>query len=141
MIILDTNVVSEFGKPAPDENVKAWLGRQTKTDLFLCAPGVMEQAYGAQKALLRSGTDRYFRVLDDLTSLEFNNRVVAFDGSAPRIAGIILATRESAGRPMSLGDAMIAAIAIAHGATLATRNTRDFDGLDLKLANPFEAGA
>ncbi len=36
---------------------------------------------------------------------------------------------------------MIAAICIAQSATLATRNVRDFDGLDLKLVNPFEAGA
>ena len=45
------------------------------------------------------------------------------------------------GRPISLSDAMIAAICLAHDATLATRNVRDFDGLDLKLVNPFEAGA
>jgi predicted nucleic acid-binding protein len=38
-------------------------------------------------------------------------------------------------------DAMIAAIRIVHGAALATRNVRDFDGLDLELVNPFEGGA
>lgn len=38
-------------------------------------------------------------------------------------------------------DAMIAAICITHGATLATRNAKDFEGLDLKLVNPFEAEA
>jgi predicted nucleic acid-binding protein len=46
-----------------------------------------------------------------------------------------------AGRPIETKDAMIAAICTAHGAKLATRNVRDFDGLDLALVNPFEAGA
>ena len=48
--------------------------------------------------------------------------------------------RRKAGRPMETKDAMIAAICLANGATLATRNTRDFEGLDLKLVNPFEDG-
>ncbi len=41
---------------------------------------------------------------------------------------------------METKDAMIAAICLANGATLATRNTKDFEGLDLKLINPFESG-
>jgi predicted nucleic acid-binding protein len=53
----------------------------------------------------------------------------------------VRAQRERRGRPLSLGDSMIAAICLVHGATLATRNVRDFDGLDLKLVNPFEASA
>ncbi|TIP21905.1 MAG: type II toxin-antitoxin system VapC family toxin, partial [Mesorhizobium sp.] len=48
---------------------------------------------------------------------------------------------ENLGRPVSLSDAMIAAICLAHDATLATRNVRDFDELGLKLVNPFEADA
>lgn len=39
---------------------------------------------------------------------------------------------------METKDAMIAAICLSHGATLATRNVKDFEGLDLKLVNPFE---
>ncbi len=50
----------------------------------------------------------------------------------PRLAGKLRAARERMGRPISLSDGMIAAICLAHDATLATRNVRDFDGLDLK---------
>ena len=45
------------------------------------------------------------------------------------------------GRPIGPVDAMIAATCLVHDATLATRNTRDFEGLDLKLVNPFEPSA
>lgn len=141
MIVLDTNIVSESSKRAPDANVEAWFKRQRKPELHLCGPVVMEQAYGAQRAFLRTGTERYFRVLNDMISADFRGRILAFDGAAPELAGRLRAIRDKAGRPLGIGDAMIAAICIVHDATLATRNLRDFDGLDLKLVNPFEAGA
>lgn len=54
------------------------------------------------------------------------------------MTGRLRAKRESIGHPISVQDAMIAAICLSHDATLATRNTKDFEGLDLKLVNPFE---
>jgi predicted nucleic acid-binding protein len=100
----------------------------------------MEQSYGAERFVLRTGSDRYLKIFNRLTE-RFGGRVLELDGAAPTIAGKMRAARESCGRPLSIGDAMIAAICLVHGATLATRSIRDFDGLDLKLVNPFEAGA
>ena len=48
-----------------------------------------------------------------------------------------MAQRERLGQPIALADAQIAAIALAHQAVLATRNTKDFEGLGLKLLNPW----
>lgn len=79
--------------------------------------------------------------MERLLKDEFQNRILDFVHPAPVLAGTMRAQRESAGRPLSVVDVMIAAICMAHDATLATRNMRDFDGLDLKLVNPFEAGA
>ncbi|RTM05748.1 MAG: type II toxin-antitoxin system VapC family toxin [Hyphomicrobiales bacterium] len=141
MIVLDTNVISEAGKPAPDPIVAEWLRKQDVLELYLCGPAIMEQSFGAERFLNRTGSDRYIRVLDHLISHQFAGRIVEFAGSAPRLAGKLRATRERRGHPMSLPDAMIAAICLAHDATLATRNVRDFDGLELKLVNPFEAGS
>jgi toxin FitB len=62
-----------------------------------------------------------------------------FDVTAALQHGELRAVREAVGRPVGAIDGMIAAICLVHGATLATRNTRDFEGLDLKLVNPFEA--
>ncbi len=61
-----------------------------------------------------------------------------FVEGTPVLSGRLRAKRESIGRPISVQDAMIAAICLSHDATLATRNTKDFEGLDLKLVNPFE---
>jgi hypothetical protein len=139
MIVLDTNVVSEADKPTPSQAVLQWFDEQDPLSLFLCGPVVMEQSYGAEKFRLRTGSDRYLRILDQVKE-HFGGRVLDFDGIAPMVAGKLRAFRENMGRPIATQDAMIAAICLVHGATLATRNVRDFSGLDLKLVNPFEAG-
>jgi toxin FitB len=141
VIVLDTNVVSEVSRPVPDANLVEWFRKQDLLNLYLCGPVVMEQSFGAERFLNKTGSDRHIRALDHLVSKQFSGRIVDFAGPIPRLAGKLMAMREKIGRPISLSDAMIAAICLAHDATLATRNVRDFDGLDLKLVNPFEAGA
>jgi predicted nucleic acid-binding protein len=141
MIVLDTNIVSEGDKPSPSEHVLRWFKKQDPLSLFLCGPVVMELSHGAVRYLMRTGSDRYLKILGQLVSDRFRSRVLEFDRATPSVAGELRARRESIGRPVSVQDAMIAAICLVHDATLATRNVRDFDGLDLKLVNPFEAGA
>lgn len=140
MIVLDTNIVSEADKPEPSQIVLQWFRQQDPLSLYLCGPVVMEQSYGAERFALRTGSDRYLKIFGRLTE-RFSGRVLEFNGAAPTVAGKIRAAREAAGRSMTAVDAMIAAICVAHDATLATRNVRDFDGLDLKLVNPFEPAA
>ncbi|MEX0407610.1 type II toxin-antitoxin system VapC family toxin [Aquibium sp. LZ166] len=139
MILLDTNVLSELQKPKPDRNVESWSTSVAAREMRLCGPVVMEQAYGAELFWVKTGSTRYREILQR-TLRAFSDRVLAFDGDAPVLAGRIRASRDRMDRPISIGDAMIAAICLVHGATLATRNVRDFDGLDLAVVNPFEAG-
>lgn len=140
MIVLDTNIVSELQKPHPDALVAAWLQAVPARDIYLCAPVVMEQAFGAERYFMRTGSNRYREVLRQ-TLRRFENRILDFDDDIPVLAGQLRARRDAHGQPISICDAMIAAICIAHGATLATRNIRDFAHLDLTLINPFEAQA
>ncbi|WP_159589577.1 type II toxin-antitoxin system VapC family toxin [Chelativorans xinjiangense] len=140
MIVLDTNVISELHRPEPDAAVAAWLASVAVRDTYLCGPVVMEQTYGAERYFLKSGSTRYRDILR-ATLRQFQDRVLDFTAGTPEIAGRLRAQREAHGRALSIMDAMIAAICLAHGAALATRNTRDFEGLDLTLVNPFEAGA
>jgi predicted nucleic acid-binding protein len=141
MIVLDTNAVSESSKPSPSEIVSHWFQKQDPLALYLCSPVVMELAYGAERVFIRDGSERYLHILERLVSDRFRNRILAFDDAASLQTGKLRAKRDAMGRPISVQDAMIAAICLVHGATLATRNVRDFEGLDLKLVNPFEAGA
>lgn len=140
MIVLDTNILSELQKPESDRRVDSWFKTIAIEETWLCAPVVMEQAHGAELYLLKFGSSRY-KQMQTRTLAQFAGRILVFDGSTAEIAGHIRAARDRQGRPISIGDAMIAAICIAHGATLATRNTRDFSGLDLELINPFETAA
>ncbi|MEP9398075.1 PIN domain-containing protein [Mesorhizobium sp. KR2-14] len=90
--------------------------------------------------MLRNRSPKHLIAFDRLVQGHFRDRILPMDVVAASRYGEIYAAREGAGRPIGIMDAMIAAICLVHDAMLATRNVRDFDGLDLKLVNPFEAG-
>lgn len=140
MIVLDTNIVSEAARQNPDERVKQWMRAQPLNELYLCAPVVAELSFGAHRMLLRTGSDRLVSGLRHMIERTFAGRILEFDGVTAERAGQLHAVREASGRLIAIGDLWIASICLHHGAILATRNTRDFGGLDLKLENPFEHG-
>lgn len=140
MIVLDTNIVSEVSRLRPDGNVLDWLRKQDSENLSLTSPSVMEQSYGAERKLLRDGSDKYLRLFNEIVLVQFKGKILPFTEPADRLAGQLRAQRERAGRALSIGDAIIAAICLSHGATLATRNVRDFEGLGVDLVNPFDPG-
>ena len=137
MIVLDTNVISELAKLDVDPRVERWFRAQPVSVLYLCDIVVMEQAYGGQRFFLKTGSERYSRNLTDILQ-RYKDRVLPLTRGAAIHCGKLRAERESIGRPIGVQDAMIAAICIFHGAALATRNVKDFEGLDLRLVNPFE---
>ena len=140
MIILDTNVISEPMSRRPSGRVLDWLDQQDARTLFLATPIIAEVSSGAKEFSRRTGSRRYSVLLEKLL-IEYRGKILDFRIEDAIQFGNVIAARNALGRPIDPMDAMIAAICVVNGATLATRNVRDFAGLDLKLVNPFEAGA
>ena len=141
MIILDTNVISEGFKPKPDPAVLNWLNEHARRGFFLCAPVLAELRYGIERlppGARRNGLDRL--VANAVTSL-FAGDILPFDRSSAHEFGRVFAKRQKVGRPMAPMDALIAAIAVANGMSIATRDIDGFVGLDIELINPFEASS
>jgi predicted nucleic acid-binding protein len=139
MIVLDSNVLSEMLRPAPDAGVMRWVEAHSASQLFTTAVTEAEIRYGVarlesgqRKSALASAVDGIF--LEDMAG-----RVLPFDGEAAVAYAAIVADRESHGRPISQFDAQIAAIARIHGADVATRNVRDFEGCGVGVIDPWAA--
>lgn len=137
MILLDTNVVSELMRPAPDPKVRAWFGGLGAAPLATSAVTIAEAAYGL--ARLPDGKRRS-ELMEQFDALIFGPPtlpVLGLDEQAGRLAGEFRALRESLGLGSSPSDMMIAGIAAANGASLATRNAGDFSGLPIGVVNPW----
>jgi len=139
MFILDTNVVSELIRKAPDSAVEAWAGKHALEDLFFSAVGEAELRYGA--AILPAGRRRASLVsnIEAMLRDAFGDRVLPFDSNAARAYAEIAAMRRSAGRPVPPADCQIAAIAHSRGMAVATRNVSDFEDIDVEVVNPWTA--
>ena len=139
MILLDTNVVAELMKAAPEQSVLFWISAQPESSLYTTSITQAEILHGI--ALLPSGKRR--RAIEDaahaMFTAEFKGRVLAFGSDAASPYAHIAAERRRAGRPISSFDAQIAAMARSVGATIATRNVADFSGCRVGLVNPWES--
>lgn len=78
------------------------------------------------------------KVAEGIFFQDLAGRILPFDSDAAAIYATISVERRSIGRPIRELDAQIASIAILHGASLATRNVRDFEHLDLDVINPWD---
>ena len=138
MILLDTNVVSELMRARPDDQVRSFLAAQRLETLFLPSLVVAEIRYGLARLPeggRRAGLEDLF---ERFLAEGFTDRVLPFDATCALRYARARAAREAAGRPIALADALIGGMALAHGATLATRNTADFEGIEVRLVNPWE---
>ncbi len=137
MIILDTNVLSELLRPAPEAHVLAWLEEQSPASVFTSAVTQGEILYGIR---LLPESQRRRKLWDAALTIfneDFAGRVLSFDGEAAVAYAEISASRRAAGRAISQFDATIAAVTRSHGAVLATRNGKDFEGCGIDLVDPW----
>lgn len=137
MIILDTNVLSELLTSAPSKIVIEWLALQHPPSVFTTAVTEAEILYGLR--LLPEGRRRrdLEAAISPIFDEDLSGRVLPFDRDAADLYATIATRRRSAGRPISEFDAQIAATALSRGASVATRNVSDFEGVGVSIINPW----
>lgn len=138
VILLDSNVISEIMRVGPNPEVIAWLNAQPQLSVWTSSVTVLEIEAGLgvmPRGRRRSDREKAFELLLE-TVLE--NRIAAFDFTAAREAARLASARQRSGRMSEWRDTMIAGIAIAQRATLATRNIRHFDDLSTPVVNPWD---
>lgn len=139
MFVLDTNVVSELMRQFPSPVVEEWVADRPAGHLFFTSVGEAELRFGVEILPVGARRDALTTAIEGVLREDFANRVLQFDSPAARKYAEIAAARRAAGRPISHTDCQIAAIARSRGGTVVTRNTRDFEGIDIAVLNPWES--
>ena len=137
MILLDTNVVSEPLKASNDPNVLAWIDAQMVETLYLSTISLAELRFGI--AALPEGKRRdtlHTRFEQQVLPL-FAGRILPFDENASQAYAMLRARARAAGQAIAPTDGYIAAIAAAHGFSVATRDTSPFEAAGLAVINPW----
>jgi toxin FitB len=139
MILLDTNVVSEPLRPVPDARVIEWIDAQSLETLFLSAVTVAELRAGV--ALLPAGKRRagLQENLETRVLPLFAGRVLPLDLGCTQAYAKLMAKARASGLAIASADGYIAAIAVANGLAVATRDTSPFKAADVALINPWRA--
>jgi toxin FitB len=136
MIVLHTNVVSELMRAEPEPVVATWVRARDRRELRTTTITLAEIRYGIarlpdgrRKQVLLAAADSIFA--------DFADQVLPVDAAAAEHYAAIASGRDRAGKPIGGFDALIAAACRSQGATLATRNVSDFDGIGVEIINPW----
>jgi predicted nucleic acid-binding protein len=133
--LLDTNVVSETRRKAPDPKVVAWVSQADPSELFISAMTLGEIAKGValrakQSQAQAAGLEQWLAE----TRTDYANRIIAIDADIAEAWG-----RLDAKRNLPVIDGLLAATALVRGMTLVTRNVRDVADAGITLLNPWNA--
>jgi toxin FitB len=135
--LLDTNVVSEWTKPRPNDGVVSWLAGADEDRVFISVVTLAELRYGVERMTAGNRRRRLEEWLLDELPLRFEGRILSVDKDIANAWGQVVVHSESAGRPIGAMDAIIAATVKVHGLTLITRNTSDFETTVNAVVNPW----
>jgi predicted nucleic acid-binding protein len=136
--LLDTNVVSEAMRKQPNARVLNWIAVQIEESLFISAITVGELRRGS--LLLGDGKKRktLLRWIETGIKAEFAGRILPVDSAVMERWADLEASTLKAGWRLPVMDSLIAATALAHDLTLATRNVPDFEAAGVRLLNPWQ---
>jgi predicted nucleic acid-binding protein len=132
--LVDTNVLSELAKDTPEPRIAAWFSDKDADSIFISAITIGEVAYGIERKAEGKSKDKLRAWFTTVLVEWFSERIVAIDEDVM----LTWAKMRSEGRTLPILDSLIAATAITAGATLVTRNTKDFKGTpNLHVLNPW----
>ncbi len=138
MILMDTNVVSEPLRLAPDARVVAWIDAQPVETLFLSAitvaelrAGVAQMPAGKRRAGLQTSLETHVLRL-------FAGRVLPFDVGCTQAYAELMSKARALGLAVSSADGYIAAIAASHSFAVATRDVGPFQAAGVTVINPWD---
>ena len=140
MIILDTNVISELTRHIPDPGVLAWLDSLEISEVATTAVTAAELRYGLARLPDGHRKRELTAVIRGILAEDFYGRILPFDERASVRYAEVVTGRERIERPIGVADAQIAAICRDSAATLATRNTADFEETGIELVDPWKLG-
>ena len=137
--LLDTNIPSEMTRPRPQPSVIRWLDEANNEQLHLSVVSIGEILKGI--TVLTAGHRRTVLQawLDETLRPWFQGRILPVNEAVAARWGILAGECQLRGRALRMADGLIAATALEHGLTLITRNTRDFQGLNIAMVNPWES--
>jgi predicted nucleic acid-binding protein len=138
VIVLDTNVISEPLRQAPEYRVIEWIDAQPIETLYLSAITVAELCFGVASLPVGKRRDRLQESLEKRALPLFAGRVLPFDMSASHSYGELMAKARTAGLAIGTADGYIAAIAAANGMMVATRDASPFEAAGVDVINPWE---
>jgi len=136
MVILDTKIFSPLMRPLPDLMIVSGLNRQAREDIYTTSVTIFEIRFGlirlpaGQKCILLS------KAFEAMLEKNFDGRVLPVDREAAEKAGALPARRQAQGKVIDNMDTLIAGIALSRRASIATRNVKHFDDLNLPIITP-----
>jgi toxin FitB len=136
--LLDTCVISEFIKPHPEPKVVDWLNTTDPEQVFLSAVTIGEIQFGISNRPPSNRRTELEIWLNESLFPQFTNRILTLDADIFLTWGQMTAQQRQQGKPMSVMDSLIAAVALQHRMVLVTRNISDFSATGLSLLNPWE---
>jgi predicted nucleic acid-binding protein len=134
--LLDTCLVSEIWKPAPNRGVVEWLASSDEDELFVSVLCLGEIRKGIGAVPDGKKKDRLIRDYALLRS-RFSSRVLPVTDQAAERWGDLAAGASRAGRHLHVVDGLVAATALVFGQSLVTRNVADFATTPVPLVNPW----
>ncbi len=137
MILLDTNVISESLRPAPEARIIQWIDVQPLETLYLSAITVAELRAGVARQPAGARRDTLHESIEKRVLPHFIGRILPFDLAATQAYADLMARTRAAGFSICTADAFIAAIAAAQGLIVATRDTKPFEAAALTVINPW----